>query len=371
MVELTFTVAETSKYKSFFQRMIDSGTHFLLSCHQYPDADSLASNLALAEVLTSLGKKVTMLWGPSGAQSKFTYLSEYIQKHNVTDKSIYEYMYDRYSKPDTLVILDCSSYDRIGVKDAEIVSFVGKGKKVIAIDHHDRNNMFFIDDSNKFIETDASSTCHILAKMLYLHNQALLTHQVCELLQVGIWTDTDKFANSSKNPEALALFAMLYEISKSTSIIDEMNVSGSFYELSTRKKILENLHVYHIAQTGFGISILNQDDVIAAGELRFVLDKEMRHEASAPQSVDTHTGIEALSEYGGINVLIIGVHLLTEPKGTYRLSIRSYRSADGFALRLAERFGGSGHGNAAGATISLSSAESLSNKLLEAIKITI
>ena len=103
----------------------------LINCHINPDPDGVGSAIALSEVLSNMGKDVTVV--SSVEINELLNFLDGIKKIKVVDYSDFEF-----SAFDLFISLDSSSLDRsVGVSKDKVLP-----TKIINIDHHSANQMF-------------------------------------------------------------------------------------------------------------------------------------------------------------------------------------------------------------------------------------
>mgnify|MGYP001017073758 CR=1 FL=1 len=368
MSQLPINSEDAVEYRNFFQNLINSGHHFLFSFHENPDPDSIGSNLAFALVLKVLGKEPIVVWGPSGPQAEFNYLSQYIDQVGVFNAKVSETIKDS-PRVNTLVMLDSATSERIGLSNRDILNFGPEIKSVFAIDHHAGNDMSAIRLERKLIKTHMSSTCEMLAKMFYLYDPKLLTPEVCELLKVGMWSDTGGFTYSSATSEAFSWFNMLIQINSSLVLIQTMERSKTLIDLAIGKKIMEQLDVFKYQDILCGIVVMDQKTIDDAAYFQFTkhIPKDQL-DFEANQS--PHLAVDLLDRYGDIDVLFIAFAYKKNGKQSYRISVRSYgEKGNGLTKMIAEQFGGSGHHNAAGGQFLEEDKYLITTKIMNAINI--
>ncbi len=354
MSQLPINSEDAVEYRNFFQNLINSGQHFLFSFHENPDPDSIGSNRAFALVLKALGKEPIVVWGPSGPQAEFNYLSQYIDQVGVFNAKVSETIKDS-PRVNTLVMLDSATSERIGLSNRDILNFGPEIKSVFAIDHHAGNDMSAIRLERKLIKTHMSSTCEMLAKMFYLYDPKLLTPEVCELLKVGMWSDTGGFTNSAVTREAFAWFNELIQINPSLLLIQTMERAKTLIDLAIGKKIMEQLEVFKYTDILCGIVVIEPEMINDAMNVNLVKYVDSDQLALVyEQNQSPHLAIDLLDRYGDIDVLFVALTQIKDGVRSYRVSVRSYgEKANGLAKIIAEQFGGSGHHNASGGSFSL------------------
>ena len=156
----------------------------VLTTHRDPDGDGLGSEAALAEALTSLGKRVTVVNSdPVPARYRFlagadAFLTYDPVKHR-----------DLFSSVEALVLLDAALPGRTGAMEDALSAF---GGTTIVIDHHQVGGWAAVD----LIDARVSAT----AELVYVVIQALgvpLTQTMAEALYTGLAFDTQNFSTAS------------------------------------------------------------------------------------------------------------------------------------------------------------------------------
>lgn len=153
---------------------------FLVSTHVNPDADALASELAVALYLKGLKKKVHVV-NVEEAPSRFSFIPAVHLIQSLKDYKRIDY--------DVAIILDCGDLDRI---DA-VKTLLDKDKGLINIDHHLTNDSF---GKINYIDPNASSTAEVLFD-LFKMAKFPLSKDMAVLLYLGIMTDTGSFRYDS------------------------------------------------------------------------------------------------------------------------------------------------------------------------------
>jgi len=281
---------------------------FVLSSHARPDGDSIGSQLALALALRELGNTVRIvnrdpvppflasLPGASGIEVADA----------VTDSF------------DAAVVLECSSLSRTEVG--------GLARHfVVNIDHHAGNEMYGA--VNWFDESAAA--CAEMVYDLVTGLGATVTPLVGTCLYVGILTDTGSFRHAN-------ITARTFDLCRHVAAtgVDVASVADSVYQQSSVGKLkligrlLESMQV----QGGGRVATLYVDDDILE---------------STDCAVDDMEGVINMPLAARNIQAVIFLKTLSD---TTRVSLRSKGQID--VRAVAASFGGGGHQNASGFTLS-------------------
>jgi phosphoesterase RecJ-like protein len=282
---------------------------FVISSHARPDGDSIGSQLAMAYALRSLGKEVVVVNAdPAPAPlMAFPAVPEIIIAPSVEGEF------------DAAIIMECSNLTRTGVTGLERYF-------VINIDHHPGNSGY--GDINWF---DASAAA--CGEMVFDLTRALevpLTVEIATHVYLAILTDTGSFHYSSISPRT-------FEICRETleAGVDPVLVARNVYDSNNMGRLKL-----------FG-AVLSAMQIDATGHIAIVyLDHEMARAAGG-----TYEDTEGLINLPLTVKEIQAVVFFKQDEGDqYRVSMRSKGSIDIGAV--AKQFGGGGHKNAAGCTVS-------------------
>jgi len=294
--------------------MFQGATNVLVTAHEDPDGDSVGSQLVMHDYLKSLGKNVVICnQGAIPTRYKFLDGVENIR----TNLSGLDFV------PDLALVLESTTLDRIGrVKD-----LIPPECKVINIDHHTGNVHY--GDVN-LVDEGASSVAEVLYKILKRAGFAM-TKLAAERLFTAILTDTGRFHFSSTTPESLRICAELIEAGVDPrELTDKIYFSKSQQQMQLMGEVIRNA------------------EVVLDGRLcALTLSKEMLEKRGLDFA--NFEGVVDYSMY--LRDIRIGVLFKSISDSTTKVSLRSRSAFD--VSKLAERFGGGGHMNAAGATIDL------------------
>ena len=287
----------------------------LLTTHRHPDGDAIGSLTAMGMLLSSLGKKVT-LYNETGVPDMYRFVP-------TSDRIVTEIPDTEY---DTVVLLDCASFDRVGSRTERILEI----PTLINIDHHAMNSHFGI----SLIDPNACSTTELIYQMARKFRLPITT-DFATAIYVGILTDTSSFRNSSTNLNSFLTSVSLVETGISPSrIAEKIYASYSIGRLRLIQAMLQCMEL--LEENRVWVSCILQKDLAA-----YEIQKE-----------DTM----GLIEYGkGVESVEVAMLLEETKEGEYRISLRSDKRFN--VADFAERFGGGGHPRAAGFTTHLSYTE--------------
>ncbi len=286
--------------------------HILISSHVRPDVDALASELALAEGLRSIGKKVTVINDTKNAVM-YDFLPGIRRIH--TYKKGMKFIYD------LAIIVDCGDLNRIG-RVQEIIDF---SKPIINIDHHVTNDRF---GNLNLVDKKASSTAEIIYRLLK-KGRFKMTASIARLLYLGIMTDTGSFRYDTTTAETHRIVADLMRFKFSVQkIYEKIYESIPVDNIKLFTKIISNFTISHKGK-------------VVSVELRRKSLEKFRGEFDLRDKI-----FSFLRSIKGVEVVAI----FTEDRPNLtRVNFRSQRHID--VARLASFFGGGGHKRASGCTI--------------------
>ncbi len=290
-------------------RFIQDGKTFAITSHARPDGDSLGSSLGLALVLEQLGKEVAVVHAdPAPRPYRSLPGLERLVVSPTLDGDF-----------DGLLVLECNSLERTGV--------AGLGKyRAVNIDHHsDSGDYGFLN----WIDWSAAA----LGEMIHELAQRLgadITPEIAANLYVALLTDTGSFQFSNTTQKTFAIAAELVAAGANPGqIAQTVYLSQPISKLRLLTAVLETLDVHPSGK-------------IASIELTRRALNETGAEPDDTEGIVTH----ALS----IDGVMMVAFLRQMHDGFVRVSLRSKPGYD--VARVARRYGGGGHANAAGLSLS-------------------
>ena len=294
------------------ERIVDAirtRQRFVISSHSRPDGDSIGSQLAMAFALRALGKHVDVVNQDAAPPALMAFPG--VPSIRVAERVEGEF--------DAAIIMECSDLKRTGVEGLDRYF-------VINIDHHPGNSDFGA--INWFDGTAAAC-----AEMVFDVVVALgvpLSVEIATHIYVGILTDTGSFHYSSISARTFDICRQLVDAG-----VDPPKVARSIFDSNT----LGRLKLFGAVLS----SIELEDD----GRLAIVcVDRAMA--AAAGGTYDDTEGLINLPLT--VREIQAAVFFKEIDKHEYRVSMRSKGEID--LCAVAKRFGGGGHKNASGCTVS-------------------
>jgi bifunctional oligoribonuclease and PAP phosphatase NrnA len=288
---------------------IHRARRFLLTSHARPDGDSIGSQLAMAFALDALGKQVRIVNADPAPDHyrEFPGLDR-IEIANTTN-----------AEADVLIVMECSDLSRTGVEGFE-------GRYIINIDHHVGNRMYGA--LNWFDESAAACgemVFDVIRELGVPMNLEIATH-----IYLAILTDTGSFHHSNITPRTFDICRQTVEAGVNpAAMARRVFDSNSFGKLKLIGALLDAMELTHDGQ----LAVLYMDDAML-----------------------TATGCTHNDTEGVINLPLTAreVHAVVFFKGMtsgdVRVSMRSKYDVD--VRAVANEYGGGGHKNAAGFTVS-------------------
>ncbi len=300
-------------------KLIDGAEQILILSPDFPDLDSVSSNISLAKTFVGMGKQVRLL---SSQPLKNTYSwidwsDRYMTKEDMR--------LVRRDKPDLVVITDASGrtmFREILEEDNWLLDEI----PVILIDHHQTEADYPV--ALGIIEPIAAAT----GELLYYLYDAMgweITPEQANLMLAGIAFDTNRFENSNVDYGVLHATAELVKL------------GGNFYEVT--QSILA-ARAYD--ETKFKtIAKIEQSAVVMAPIAYLAVPFADINHLKANTSL-VKPLVESLRTIKDVSVSFV---LVEKDDKSLILSFRSQPGID--VATIAEHFGGGGHAVAASARI--------------------
>ena len=286
--------------------LIREGDSFLITSHVDPDGDSVASQLALAAVLTRLGKRgIVVNQDPLPKAYAFLPNSEMVLSKLPPQSSFR-----------AVFILDSPNLERLGETLLPLLT----EKLLINIDHHSSNSGF---GDHNLVVPEASSTSELIYDVTRLLGVELYP-EIAIVLLTGICADTGGLKQANTSVKTIGVVGHLMESGGALS-----TVMNRLYEENppSRMRLL-----------GLVLRSLELHD----GILVLTLTQRMLEEAGSSLEESENFAEYSLSVRG----VKVGILVREREDGVVRVSLRSREPID--VDRIASLFGGGGHPQAAG-----------------------
>ena len=288
--------------------IINSNQKFLVVAHENPDGDAIGSTLGLALALRDMGKDV-VAYNVNSVPAVMCFLpeSDFIQAC-LPDNAFF----------DVAFVLDAGDVERTALPVKDLC------QTMINIDHHPGSTFGDL----CFLDTTACATAVLIYRLL-LGCQYQLSLPVARALYLGILSDTGSFRYSSANQESFHVAGELVGMG-----VDPWETSSHLYESHTpeRMRLLgQVLPTLQISSSGrYACVTMTLDALKESGASEEHADGFVNY----PRSIN---GVEVALFFNQI------------AENLYKISFRSRGSIDVGAL--AQKLGGGGHHNAAGAKL--------------------
>ncbi len=287
-----------------------SGHRFVLTSHLSPDGDAVGSELGLARVLQKFGKGA-VIWNRDPAPRIYHPLrgSHRIHVGPEPPKGFPEDF-------DAAVVLECPSLDRCGLED-QLADMA-----LVNIDHHLGNQHYGVVN---WVDTAAPAVGEMvfrLARALHVD----LDRDTANALYLTLVTDTGGFRYSNTTAETFDAAASLVR----SGAVPE-TVSQWLYEsqpVSALRLVSEMLRTLELHSEGRIATAWLTDEMV---------------QRSGATAGDTEGLIDYPRSIAGVDTAALFRQLAD---GRFKVSLRSRGTLS--VERIAQRFGGGGHRNAAG-----------------------
>ncbi|GAB4290072.1 MAG: bifunctional oligoribonuclease/PAP phosphatase NrnA [Ignavibacteriaceae bacterium] len=293
-----------------------NNSSFLLTTHVNPDADAIGSELAVYQILKSLGKRAVILnHSETPYNLKFLDTDNVIRKFNEDEHSLY------FNESDVFIALDFNRSDRL----VSMETLFNKSDKLkVVIDHHLDED---IKANYKFIDTRYSATGEIIYDFIKQTNIIKPDYKIALPIYAAIMTDTGSFRFERTTSRLHRFVAELLELGVNPSeIYDQIYDQSNFSRIRLLGEALTSLQL-----TGNGKSIA------------YMVVKQEQFKRLGAFESDTDNFVNFCLSVKGVKIGLLFIEL----KDGFKVSFRSKGNIP--VNKIAQEFGGGGHLNAAGA----------------------
>jgi phosphoesterase RecJ-like protein len=287
---------------------------FLLTSHARPDGDSIGSQLAMAFALDALGKSVRIV----NADAAPEHYQDFPGMDRIEISSTVT------ADVDAVIVMECSDLSRAGVAGLE-------KHFLINIDHHAGNRMYGAVNWHD----ESAAACGEMVFDVIRELGVPLSLEIATHIYLAILTDTGSFHHSNITPRTFDICRQAVEAGVNpATMARRVFDSNSFGKLKLIGALLDSMELLDDGR----LAVLYMDD------------------AMLDACHCTHNDTEGL-----INLPLTAreiqavVFFKAGPRGEVRVSMRSKYDVD--VRQVAASFGGGGHKNAAGFTVTGSLAD--------------
>ena len=285
--------------------LIENKQNFAITTHVRPDGDGIGSSLGLCWLLRSSVKNAEVIVR-DGVPVSYTQLPGAEEIKQVSEVN---------GKYDAIFVIECSDLSRPGIKNLE-------NQTTVNIDHHATSEHF---GTINWIDATASA----VGEMIYNLCKAIggrITREIAECIYLALVTDTGSFHFSNTTERTLKVASELVKVGvKPAQISEAVYNSYPWSRIELMRQVL---------------ATVKRDQSGRVAWMRQTLEM-----SEAAGSVDGDNN-------GFVNIPLAAkeveatVFMRETAPNSYRVSLRSRDNIN--VARVAEKFGGGGHKNAAG-----------------------
>jgi phosphoesterase RecJ-like protein len=314
--------------------VIETHDRFLVTTHVRPDGDALGSEVAMAGLLRQKGKDVRIV-NSSPTPPRYDFLDPEMK---LFERIGHDVLPGDLADREVVIILDLSAWNQLGDMADFVRSFGGFR---LVIDHHVSED----DLGATFLKDPTAEATGILVMRAIRALGGSYTAEIATGLLTAIAMDTGWFRHSNTRPGTLRAVAELVEAG---APIDDIY-----------RKLFERNTLGRIRLIGETLSGMRTDRDGKVAYATISRDDFVRTGAIPPDSEDL---VDFTVSVRGVEV---GMLFIEQLRGGVKVSFRARNGLD--CARLAGKFGGGGHREAAGATLPGSMAESV-DRVLQVVR---
>lgn len=289
-------------------QLIENKKFFGITTHMRPDGDGIGSSLALYWLLRSLDKQAEIIVRDP-VPSSCTRLPG-VDKVRRVSKIDNDY--------DAVFVMECSDVERPGIANLD-------KQFVVNIDHHSSSHLF--GDIN-WIDSTASA----VGEMIYNLCKAIggrITREIAECVYTALLTDTGSFHFSNTTERTFKVASELIRAG-----VKPAKLAESVYSSYPWSRVL---------LLGQVMSSVRRD---ASGKVAALRQSQQMLDFARATEEDAEGFVNIPLSSGDVEAVVM---LKESEPGLFRASLRS--KGDVNVAKIAEKFGGGGHRNAAGCTL--------------------
>jgi bifunctional oligoribonuclease and PAP phosphatase NrnA len=311
-------------------KKIKKSNKIVITSHVSADGDAVGSELALYEVLVSLGKDVCVV-NSCEVQDCYKFLkfssdvivvSDAIDKKTEKVSQTQEILLNYLQNSDLLITLDSPVENRVDC----FSEYLDKANFIINIDHH-VSNQNYADINN--VNKNASSVGEMLFE-LFSEMKIKITPSIAEALFVSISTDTGCFCYANTGSRTLTIASELEKY------IDIEKITNNVYSA-------KSIESYKLLSKALDSLVFNKKTGVAY----MAITKQMFEDTNT-SLLDSHDFIDYIRAINGVKVALI-FKQSPEKNSEIKVSLRSTCEFD--VNKFANKYKGGGHAKASGFTV--------------------
>ena len=280
-----------------------------------PDGDSVATSLALEEILETAGKSV-VLFCAVDIPKHLRYIDGWDRIQNELPKQF-----------DVSLVVDTAAEALLERTFSDHNLPILRSRPMVILDHHDVESTMPFQTTN-YVDLSAASTGEVINN-LFASSDYEISLPAKKLMTISILYDTRGLSTEAVTPQTIRLVADFVEAGVDLSELEEARMAMNRRDEDIARYKGELLQRVEI-NSEIGLATVN----ITWEEIEKYSDRY-------------NPAVLVLDEMRLINGVDIAIAYKTYPDGKMLAKIRSNRNAP-YAARLAERFDGGGHLHASG-----------------------
>jgi phosphoesterase RecJ-like protein len=306
--------------------VLRSAKSVLIATHVFPDVDALGSQLALGNVLRSLGKQVYLY-----SEEPAHYILEFLPGSDRLDIGI-----PPLGRFDCGIALDCGDDLRLGKAKDSLLQV----DPFVVIDHHTGHKNF---GHFRWVDSTKSSTGEMVYELI-TGLGAEIDYETAYCLYSAIVSDTGSFKYASTSADTLRIAGALVTLG-----VKPAEIAGKIFDNFTRNRL-------QLLQEVLATLTLYDDEKLAVIQVTREL-----YERTGTTAADTELFINYPRSLETVRIAAF----IKEAADIVGVSLRSKGDYD--VAAVAQKFGGGGHRNASGFKVAGKNVTQVREELLAAL----
>jgi phosphoesterase RecJ-like protein len=303
-------------------KLIEKSRYILIVTHVNPDADTIASALALSNYFLENKIKHKVFNESSDLPQNLDFIHGFNKITHLLPKFY-----------DLVISVDCGAKSRLGFE-------VPQNIPLINFDHHKSNDNF---GTINIVDDNKASTAEVIFDF-FKFNGLYITKRSATALYVGIYDDSLAFTVNRCDELTFDKINFLIQCGANpASIANKLIRRDSLAKYRILPKIFDSLELHD------------------EGKIATIYCKQEWFEQTGANVLETEVALNMV-----LNIAIVKIAVYFRPsKGKIRVSFRSKGDID--VAKVASKFGGGGHVNAAGCSIDSVELFEIKQKVLGAL----